>query len=170
MQATWATAPGRVSQPSESKAARAFRSVLNANGEFGSALGLLLMCVAVPAMTDPHLFGPRVLVPVSEPLQSLLDALAGCFAVMGVVQLVAILLDQRRARARNALIAAVLWASSTAAFSSIHFWGSVTLGVAMTMVNLLAAVRGRLRIQEWERVACGKAGRCENRVTPGSIE
>ena len=150
----------------ESPAVRAFRGALNANGEFGSGLALVAMAAAVPAMLDPSLFVGNPLVPLSSRSQGLFNLLAGAFLTMGIVQVASVLLDRRAARVLSCYLASGLWTLSLIGFVPIHFYGSATLGVSMIVVNVLAAARGRLQIEQWERVACGKAGKCEHRVPP----
>lgn len=150
-------------QPYETRSARALRAALTANGEIGSAIGLLAMAVSIPLMIDPHMFGTAPLVSLGEQWQSVFDFIAGVFFVKGVVQLVAVLGDRRTVRLWSCYIAAIIWAMGVLAFAQIRFLGAVSLCAAMVVTNVLAAVRGRLKGQEWQRLNCDRASYCDRR-------
>lgn len=151
--------------PFESRLARALRGALNANGEIGSGLAMLMMTVVVPAMTDPDLSARTTLVP-SGRVQGLLNILAGAFFMLGVVQLLAVLLDRRITRTLAAYIASIVWICGAIVFLPFRFYGITALGVTMGAVNVLAAARGRLQVQEWQRLSCTRAESCPNRLAP----
>lgn len=147
----------------ESKTARAFRSALNANGEFGSAFGSLSMALATPIMLEPSVSRWTIMI-LPDKAQSFFDVLSILFALIGIWQLWAVLSDRRGKRIRAAWFSSVVWACATSAFFSIHFFGAVSLSIAMIVVNMLAAARGKLQVQEWERFGCTRAGTCDRRV------
>ena len=150
--------------------ARMFRSMLNANGELGSGLALMGMSLATLAMLEPDLFSVR-LVTLSGKAQALFDILAGIFFIAGMVQTIAVLADRRGLRLWNAYGATILWMCAAVAFFQVKFFGSVVLSLCMVVINGLAVVRGRLKVQEWERFGCGNASTCANRVpSPNHVE
>jgi len=149
----------------EPRLARALRAALNANGEFGSGIGALFMSAATILMLEPDI-SPFVLLKLPDRGQAFFDTLAFMFLCVGLWQLWAVLNDRRALRVQSAWLSSIVWACSVSAFTHIHFYGSVSLCLAMIVTNVFAAARGRLQIEEWERLGCARAMTCQLREPP----
>lgn len=129
----------------------AYRNLLQASGEVGSALSLMGFGFATPLIVEAELakrFGVNYLDMGNPAVRAVFQVTAGVCIAVGIAQLFSVVMDNRWARTWVAKSAAFVWLAVAVIFGTARFVGVASLATGLCAGAVLAGLHLPLKVFE----------------------
>ena len=129
----------------------AYRNLLQASGEVGSAISLVAFGLATPLIVEAELamrFGVHYIDMGNPSVRAVFQVTAGVAIAVGIAQLFSVVVDNRWGRAWVAKSAAFVWLAIAVIFGTARFIGVASLAAGLCAGAVLAGLHIPLKVFE----------------------